>query len=591
MARAGRPPPHALRRGRLRRAMRDEKACRAASARARRGPRRAVARLRAAGLEAPLEVGFLTPEGLARMPAKPGTIELARRGRVVAGDAAVLGRVPRWSARDVPREESGAAAREPRVRAAARLAAARLGGPARACAGPARARSRPWPTSPPSSRCGAASCPTAPRPASRGRALVLAAEPKPAPGAREDLRAALVVVPGVALRRRLAAGPGGGARGMARGGSRLVRDLGVVVRGAGARAVGSRRCASPPARRCRAGSAAGCARPAPRRRSARRVTLAARRDAAAPRERERGRAAPRRRRRPLRTRAARGGARRACARSASATRALGRRASRRGARVGRRRARRPAQDGDRVKPVLVILFVDALGWRLAGSYPGFAPALAHRREIATILGFSSGALPTAFSGRLPREHGRWLMYRRAGADGGVVPRVRALRMAAAAAAPQLAAAPVAHAPARRAGRARLLQPLRGAARRARELRPRRARRHLRARRPARGHAVGRVRAPRRGVARLELAHARGVRDGAAAGPARRGPRRCAVPVHGRPRRAAAPRGLGRRRRARAARRVRRVRAIARRRAGRGAAAVALPVLGPRHGGRASSRWT
>lgn len=72
-----------------------------------------------------------------------------------------------------------------------------------------------------------------------------------------------------------------------------------------------------------------------------------------------------------------------------------------------------------MKPVLVVLFVDALGWRLAGGYPGFAAPLAHRREIATILGFSSGALPTAFSGRLPREHGRWLMYRRAGADGGV----------------------------------------------------------------------------------------------------------------------------------------------------------------------------
>ncbi len=72
-----------------------------------------------------------------------------------------------------------------------------------------------------------------------------------------------------------------------------------------------------------------------------------------------------------------------------------------------------------MKPVLVVLFVDALGWRLAGARPEFAPELPHRREIATILGFSSGALPTAFSGRLPREHGRWLMYRRAGAGGGV----------------------------------------------------------------------------------------------------------------------------------------------------------------------------
>lgn len=72
-----------------------------------------------------------------------------------------------------------------------------------------------------------------------------------------------------------------------------------------------------------------------------------------------------------------------------------------------------------MKPVLVVLFVDALGWRLAAGRPGFAAPLAHRRELATILGFSSGALPTAFTGRLPREHGRWLMYRHAGEGGGV----------------------------------------------------------------------------------------------------------------------------------------------------------------------------
>jgi hypothetical protein len=65
---------------------------------------------------------------------------------------------------------------------------------------------------------------------------------------------------------------------------------------------------------------------------------------------------------------------------------------------------------------MAVLFVDALGWRLAGSRPGFAAALGQRREIATILGFSSGALPTAFSGRPAREHGRWLMYRRAGSE-------------------------------------------------------------------------------------------------------------------------------------------------------------------------------
>ncbi|MEO7866968.1 MAG: alkaline phosphatase family protein [Candidatus Eisenbacteria bacterium] len=67
-----------------------------------------------------------------------------------------------------------------------------------------------------------------------------------------------------------------------------------------------------------------------------------------------------------------------------------------------------------MKPVMVVLFVDALGWRLCEAHPGFAPGLQHRRAVATILGFSSGALPTAFTGRMPEEHGRFLMYRRAG---------------------------------------------------------------------------------------------------------------------------------------------------------------------------------
>ena len=62
---------------------------------------------------------------------------------------------------------------------------------------------------------------------------------------------------------------------------------------------------------------------------------------------------------------------------------------------------------------MVVVLVDALGWSLAGADPALAALLPHRRPLATALGFSSGALPTAFTGRPPREHGRWLMYRRA----------------------------------------------------------------------------------------------------------------------------------------------------------------------------------
>jgi len=66
-----------------------------------------------------------------------------------------------------------------------------------------------------------------------------------------------------------------------------------------------------------------------------------------------------------------------------------------------------------VKPQIVVLLVDALGWELARRTSGLADMLGERRKLETILGFSSGALPTLFTGRLPCEHGRWLMYRRA----------------------------------------------------------------------------------------------------------------------------------------------------------------------------------
>lgn len=85
--------------------MRDSAECRAAAERARRGRDAAAVRLAEAGFTAPLEVGFLTPAGLAQMAARPGTLELVRHGAAVAGDAGVLARVPRWTPREVSAEE------------------------------------------------------------------------------------------------------------------------------------------------------------------------------------------------------------------------------------------------------------------------------------------------------------------------------------------------------------------------------------------------------------------------------------------------------------------------------------------------------
>ena len=85
--------------------VRDEAARHAAQARARAARPGLAGRLLAMGLAAPLEVGFQTPDDLAGLPARPGTIALRRSGQVVDGDPAWLARVPVWSARDVSREE------------------------------------------------------------------------------------------------------------------------------------------------------------------------------------------------------------------------------------------------------------------------------------------------------------------------------------------------------------------------------------------------------------------------------------------------------------------------------------------------------
>jgi len=83
--------------------MRTEAA--AAAARADRAPIASARERLEWGLLAPVEVAFVTLGGLARTAARPGTVELARCGRVVAGDAGVLARLPRWEPAAIDAEE------------------------------------------------------------------------------------------------------------------------------------------------------------------------------------------------------------------------------------------------------------------------------------------------------------------------------------------------------------------------------------------------------------------------------------------------------------------------------------------------------
>ncbi len=58
-----------------------------------------------AGLAAPLEVAFVTRASLARLPARPGTVELVRAAGVLRGDAGIRNAIPRWQPADIGAEE------------------------------------------------------------------------------------------------------------------------------------------------------------------------------------------------------------------------------------------------------------------------------------------------------------------------------------------------------------------------------------------------------------------------------------------------------------------------------------------------------
>lgn len=65
------------------------------------------------------------------------------------------------------------------------------------------------------------------------------------------------------------------------------------------------------------------------------------------------------------------------------------------------------------RDLLLVFLIDALGFTVAGT-GGFLDSLAPapRPSLRSILGFSSGAIPTLLTGRPPAEHGHWSMYRR-----------------------------------------------------------------------------------------------------------------------------------------------------------------------------------
>lgn len=59
----------------------------------------------------------------------------------------------------------------------------------------------------------------------------------------------------------------------------------------------------------------------------------------------------------------------------------------------------------------VFVLVDALGWRLLEGRDFLSDVLPHRQPLRTVLGYSSGAIPTLLTGLSPAQHGHWnLLY-------------------------------------------------------------------------------------------------------------------------------------------------------------------------------------
>lgn len=63
-------------------------------------------------------------------------------------------------------------------------------------------------------------------------------------------------------------------------------------------------------------------------------------------------------------------------------------------------------------PIRIFALIDALGWPAVSKLDFLGDVLPHRQPLRTVLGYSSGAIPTILTGRLPSEHGHWnLLYR------------------------------------------------------------------------------------------------------------------------------------------------------------------------------------
>lgn len=62
------------------------------------------------------------------------------------------------------------------------------------------------------------------------------------------------------------------------------------------------------------------------------------------------------------------------------------------------------------RPIRIFVLIDALGWKFLQGRPFLNDLLPHRNPLRTVLGFSSGAIPSILTGRTPAQNGHWNLF-------------------------------------------------------------------------------------------------------------------------------------------------------------------------------------
>ncbi|MGH9770928.1 MAG: hypothetical protein ACRD4Q_04415, partial [Candidatus Acidiferrales bacterium] len=62
------------------------------------------------------------------------------------------------------------------------------------------------------------------------------------------------------------------------------------------------------------------------------------------------------------------------------------------------------------RPIQIHVLIDALGWKFIEGRSFLSDVLFYRKPVRTVLGFSSGAIPTILTGLPPSQHNHWNLF-------------------------------------------------------------------------------------------------------------------------------------------------------------------------------------